>query len=740
MSTVTRNIFKSICGRTGRGVTGGADRPFWAQDLQTGTLLAYYKGDIVGGRLQAYRPLGSATPQVKGSLFSVAVPEGVPYTGLLTTDVITASGTAPTCAVDGTLSMTANFWDMSIHRDGALWAYLPGINIGATFELDASGNGHHLYLTTTTIVEVVDGTGTNWCNEMGFAVADGSQYLSDTDGGVILPGSRIPVLIDGSGCASYSITAGDIPEEVVSLWNASTPTASVSGPAPEYSSASQQPDANGNLVDWPNYIATRGVEVHPAYTQLAQNSKLLNAVAGSPGTGPDNWTYTVVDTPSLAVTARTVGNSLTFSGTASRGYLSMTQAMAALSVYTFSFNAICDGVLQIDEIQYCSLTGGTIVVSMDGVVVADENAVPSAGVHAFSIKVTAGAVGDTAAFRFGLGASAVATGTVTVYEPQLVLGAYVLPYAASGVGATVATASTAATSAGNGLAIPLDARMRECLERSVTDGMELIPNGDFSAGLTGGWTTSNWSVVAGVAIGGNGGALLTTSAFAAQVGKAYLVNFTVLATQYLNVSVGGVSQVYYAPTVVSKVVVATSTAGITFTPGGAIPSQIDNISIQRLAPSVFTAAALCWMGVGNADLPAGVSTTVPVLTLRDTTTGPSFCQQSSGGLGSSQRALDGTTETAIFQSWNRGEVHLKVVQTNALGTQFRVGNRRYTSAMVPIDALTWDVWANYDGSMNPLTHLRFGYTSTVPLGFLQTQVWNKSCADAEILNLLRYAS
>jgi len=181
------------------------DVPFWVKDLRDGELLAYYRTTITDGKLQPYRPIaGSAPPQVKGSLFSVAVPEDVPYTGLLTTDVITASGTSPTCAVNGTLSMTANFWDMFVHRDGSLWAYLPGINVGGVFELDASGNGHHLYLTTTTIVEAVDGTGTNWCNEMGFTVADGSQYLDAEAADAIGAGWRIPALVDGSGCASWS--------------------------------------------------------------------------------------------------------------------------------------------------------------------------------------------------------------------------------------------------------------------------------------------------------------------------------------------------------------------------------------------------------------------------------------------------------------------------------------------------------------------------------------------------------
>jgi len=411
------------------------------------------------------------------------------------------------------------------------------------------------------------------------------------------------------------------PSGLVSFYNpnAASATRAFVGPQPVYASASQQPDANGNLVTWPNYVPGRGVEVHPAYTQLAQNSKLLNAVAGSPGTGPDNWTYTVVDSPTMAVTARTVGNSLTFSGTASRGYLSMSQAMAALSVYTFSFNAICDGVLQIDEIQYCSLTGGTIVVSIDGAVVADENAVPAAGVHAFSIKITAGAVGDTAALRFGMGASAVATGSVTVYEPQLTLSSYVMPYAATGVGETAAIASTAATSSNNGLAIPLNAQM--------------------TAALSGG---------------------------------------------------------------------------------------------------AFTAAALCWMGASNTEI--SITSHNLLSNGNVVTIGGLYFQAIAGPTYPIVKSYDGVTAPAITGTWDRGEIHLRAVQTNAAKTQFRVGYRRYSSAMVAIDAnIVWGSWVAYDGSMNPLTHLRFGYGLTVPIGFLQTQLWNKSASDAEILAALEYA-
>jgi len=1003
------------------------NRSRWLRDIASGEMLAWYRGDIADGKLQAYLPrTGSTTPQVKGSVFSGAGTGAC--TGLLTTDTITSQGTVPTCTVNGTLTISADCWDVYVHRAGVLWAYWPGINVAGSFELDASGNGHHLYLTTTTIAEVVDGTGTNYVNEKGYSyrenlfsatiintnligialvdlgsgyysfskittapymatqmlkgggikaavttysvtltlrkipgstnaynefslhdgaltgctarvisgpgtvsvpsmvqvaglsetvdtvieiskatfdigtddvrfymypglntsttVGDGfivkemqlcegltpsslyeipprarSRYTISTRGGypnslgavvcigdslttgyiqyirltnkrttfldkgvggntsaqvlarfsadVVTTGGthciifvgindilggvvsaagimanisacvdiadangigvtlsevspcgthtswtegiqtkieELNALINAYGSAngirvapmyngmlspgtdnlltaydngdglhfnalgsenesflfnsvipfspdsasdisqyaiaspgplnvSATITAGTTypaitvtaplgpefqeiaewtggaavdlsdpiasrhtrvgsrgmfiynqplsydeaaradrylgytsPSGLVHLWSAREPTAAPYGPQSTYSAASQQPDINGTLVNWPNYVSGEGVRVSPAYTQLAQNSKLLNAVAGSPGTGPDNWTYSVVDSPTMAVTARTVGNSLRFSGTASRGYLAINQAMTALSVYTFSFKAVCDGVLQIDEIQYCSLTGGTIVVSMDGVVVADENAVPAAGIHTFSIKITAGAAGDTATFRFGLGASAVATGIVTVYEPQLTISSYVMPYAATGVGETAAIASTAATSAGAGL--------------SVADNAEIT-----------------------AALGG-----------------------------------------------------------------------------------VFTAVVLVKMLESSAEVTADSN----LLAVNNNITGGIY--MAAGGV---LKASDGvnTCTVTVAGGWANGEQIFIPWWINGAGTNQQIGYKKSSET-----AITWGTAAAYDGSVNPGTHLRYGYTIDKPIGIIQSQLWNKSVGtDAEILDLLRYA-
>ena len=147
--------------------------------LRTGTTIETIGGTTV---LRSAVP-ANANPtvqQVKGSGFAGAGSATV--TGLLTTDTITATGDAPTCSVGGTLTFPgADCWDVYVHRAGVLWAYWPGISVGQTTELDASGNGHHLTtLTTTAITERVDGSGTNAINLLGFSSYE-NKFVKTTD-------------------------------------------------------------------------------------------------------------------------------------------------------------------------------------------------------------------------------------------------------------------------------------------------------------------------------------------------------------------------------------------------------------------------------------------------------------------------------------------------------------------------------------------------------------------------------
>ena len=154
-----------------------------------GDLLAWYKTSISDGNLQAYKPYAShTTQQVKSSGFLGAGSATV--TGLLTTDTITASGpSTPTCTVDGTLTFPGpDCWDIDVFRGGVLWASWKGINVGKDAELDASGNGHHLIgILGAVITERLDGTGSNYANEVGFTVADGGTHYGSADTSFLLP-------------------------------------------------------------------------------------------------------------------------------------------------------------------------------------------------------------------------------------------------------------------------------------------------------------------------------------------------------------------------------------------------------------------------------------------------------------------------------------------------------------------------------------------------------------------------
>jgi len=541
-------------------------------------------------------------------------------------------------------------------------------------------------------------------------------------------------------CHSYG--GSSYPAGLLSLWNAKTPTICPVGPQIQTSVAGNQPDADGNMVAWPVNHPGRGVQVYPSFTKLGNNSVFAGAVAGSPGTTPTGWTYTVVDSPTMAVTDVEGENKLTFSGTASRGYLSLTQAVAALAVYTFDVMVTTDGVLRYADLEYCSLTGGTIVVMKDGVVVADETAVPTAGTFKLSVKVTAGAVGDTAIFRFGLGASAVATGTVSVWQPQLVLGAYSLPYVRSTTG-PVSVASTAATSLGIGGAIPLNARMTDCFQKSVTDGVEKCVNPTNISIAP--WTPSNVTVnnATDFTFNAQYAALRQTITFLA--GVQYKVTLrakritgnTNLAISVTNATtVGGL--VGYHP-IICTGEYQTFSVVCSIAAGGAVvvgmhdrnasgfgQASMTDVSVQRIQPSVFTLAVLCYMSAGSAE----ITTTSNILAARNAETGGIY--MGNGGVLSFSDGTNTCTVT-VADGWGRGEVLLISVWTNSAGTQMQIGYKKSTEL-----TFTKGAAATYDGSVNPGTHLRFGYTVTSQRGYRQSQVWGKVATDLEVLSLLKY--
>jgi hypothetical protein len=147
-------------------------------------------------------------------------------------------------------------------------------------------------------------------------------------------------------------------------------------------------------------------------------------------------------------------------------------------------------------------------------------------------------------------------------------------------------------------------------------------------------------------------------------------------------------------------------------------------SVQKLNPATMTAAALVTMGVGSDELGGFTRLINPgspnFLYVQD----DHFVAVSYDG---TSYALIGGTE------WDRGEQHLKLVQTNTDGSQFRVGNQR-----IDIDSeIQWSSWTTFDGSFDPTEYLRFALNNTVPLWLKGWALYKRSLSDTEIAKVLK---
>jgi hypothetical protein len=326
----------------------------------------------------------------------------------------------------------------------------------------------------------------------------------------------------------------------------------------------------------------------------------------------------------------------------------------------------------------------------------------------------------------------------------------------SGLEFTATTTSTyiAFISSGNGITATYDnisvqrlsSPLMQCFEKPETDGVELVTNGTFDSDVSG-WTVANY----GVQTVSDGLLTITNSdaysgyvyqLLTLEVGKTYIFSVELLGGnpgslnirlgstlsggEYKNISQtgSGIITFSFTPTSASCYVRVGNLYGST---GNTV--IIDNISVQKLKPSTCTVAAEVTMGVGSEDLTVDQSAQ-NIFTIKDGVLVPLYYK----GTADEQfarivAAYEGTSYPTVISTWSRNERHIKLVQTNADGTQFRVGNKR-----IGIDeAIQWSSWVNFDGSFNPLTALRLAYGNTVPIWFRRVMVSNKGgMSDAEI--------
>jgi len=166
--------------------------------------LAYYAGDVAEGSLLSLNGDHDG-PVQPGRGYDAETGATIAITGLLTTDTITADSTdAPTCTVNGTMTLAAGqiVYGVTVTRADEVIGYYACAEGSGTVAFNTVGILPHGVLSSDGIhTTMSDGTGFD-LNQDGFTVADGlDQYFDDMLQNVIPVDTLIPAASDGTATA-----------------------------------------------------------------------------------------------------------------------------------------------------------------------------------------------------------------------------------------------------------------------------------------------------------------------------------------------------------------------------------------------------------------------------------------------------------------------------------------------------------------------------------------------------------
>ena len=337
--------------------------------------------------------------------------------------------------------------------------------------------------------------------------------------------------------------------------------------------------------------------------------------------------------------------------------------------------------------------------------------------HSITVMIGVGAT------QVQCGFDVLPAGGCYVWGAQLTPTKYVMPYVKT-TSAAITVTSCAGTSGNTGLGWTMDAGVLECL-RGETDGVEIWNNASASG--------TNWALATGAWTHTAGSTTPLSIASVLTLTNRYLVTYSVTGRTAGSVTAragssgtGGTANTTNAS--FKEELTCAGSTYIQFVPTTDFNGVVTVTSIQRLLPSRCTVAALVPMGIGSGELTTGGVAHNVVSS--GNAVGTCMWIESHAVEANTRKIVttDGAAWPLLSGGFSRDETHIKIVQTNRLGTQFRVGNRR-----LGIDsAIQWSSWVTYDGSFNPLTVLRAAYNSTIPIHLKSVQAWDRPVTDAVI--------
>jgi len=180
---------------------------------------------------------------------------------------------------------------------------------------------------------------------------------------------------------------------------------------------------------------------------------------------------------------------------------------------------------------------------------------------------------------------------------------------------------------------------------------------------------------------------------------------------------------YVAPGVSKASAIGTTTKGLSFTLPSAIVTLLSGNGPMTLACLAFNPETN-HTGEYNAGLLTVTNVMAGILS-----------KSNSGRL---VKGTDGTTALDIIDTWSPNEFHLGLIQTDGSGN-FRVGARRLSADLFPIEDAQYGTLTAFDGSFAPSSNpMRVAFGNLDPTWIKQIQLWNKQASTEEIIAATYY--
>jgi len=268
----------------------------------------------------------------------------------------------------------------------------------------------------------------------------------------------------------------------------------------------------------------------------------------------------------------------------------------------------------------------------------------------------------------------------------------------------------------NGLSWLMDSGMLDSF-RGETDGVELWVNPTTETIDANNYST--YDAEAGIGrIVSDGSSVALSVPAGLVIGDDFLFNFVEISNTLGSVKIANVVIPNYSFVSGSEVYELTDSPSTTLSISRTAACDVTfKLSVQKLLPATMTLCTTNYMRIASNEMNIGDSFNF-ISSSDDVTTPLSYGMDVTG---SYFAISDGTNNSKVYATWNRGDVIAALGETNVAGTQIRAGYMNLTDSET---AFAVSAFGSFTGTFNPGASERYAYENTAPAHMQQKYLYN----------------